>query len=419
MSISPSIGQKGLLAALKHQNKDGSAIRCWDPTLPAKPSDCHMWITLTLTEYIKETGDYSILEHTIPYFDSGKATILEHWLGSLEFMYDNRGSHGLCLIFDCDWNDSMTVGKKGLGESVLTTQSAIYAMKESLPLFEKLKLYEKIKCFEERIEELTEICNDVAWDGKWYIRAFNDEGEIIGSSKNLELGEIYLNTQTWAVLSGIADAKKFELMDDQVEKKLLCKYGYKICHPGYKEPVPSLARIGSMNFGIYENNSVYCHANTFKIISEYLLGRYDKAWQIAKLMFTNRNFNPSANESGAEPYAFTNQFMSPDSPTPGKSCIGWITGTASWMNQILLKYIPGVLPDYDGLKIIPSIPSEINCLKLKRYFRGAFYNFDIALDNSIGTDEIYIELNNKELSSNVIPVQHAKSVNKVVVRYSR
>ena len=419
MCLNPSLGKSRLTSALRHQNRDGSALRSWDPVVNVKPSDCHMWTTLTLTEYLKETGDFDYLQTDVPYYDSGSGTVQEHWLRSLRFMAENRGTNGLCLIFDCDWNDSLTIGHQGRGESVWTTEAAVFAMKESLPLMKRLGLKNEIAETEKWINELTDACNTVGWDGSWYRRAFTDDGELVGSASNPSLGEIFINSQTWAVLAGIADEEKFKKLDAAVEGKLFCKYGYKVVHPGFSKPESRMRRIGSMNPGVYENASVYCHAAAFKVISEYKIGRYDKAWDLTKSLFTDPEFNSRAENCGMEPYVFTNQFVGPSGAFPGSSHIGWITGTGSWMNQIFLKYLPGVHPEYDGLRIIPSVPAELGQIKFKRIFRGAVYEFDIALDDTLSSGEISLCLNGALLLSDRIPIQPEGSFNKVIVRYHR
>ncbi|MEA2068449.1 MAG: hypothetical protein U9P12_04545 [Verrucomicrobiota bacterium] len=419
MVLNPAFGKARLTDALRHQNRDGSALRSWDPVVPVKPSDCHMWITLTLTEYIKETGDFQYLETDVPYYDGGSGSVQEHWLRSLEFMATHRGIHGLCLIFDCDWNDSMTIGSQGRGESVWTTEAAVYAMKESLPLMQRIGLEEKAAQVQQWIGELAEACNTEGWDGAWYRRAYTDDGGVVGSASNPELGELFLNAQTWAVLAGIADDEKLASLDAAVEQKLLCEYGYKVSHPGFKAPDPRMRRIASMNPGIYENASVYCHAATFKIVAEYILGRYDKAWAITKSLFTDPEFNPGAVNCGMEPYTFTNQFVGPSGAFPGSSHVGWITGTGSWVNQVLSKYLPGVHPDYDGLKVVPSLPTELGEIKFSRSFRNAVYEFDIALDESLAKGAMTLILNGSSVASDLIPTQRSGTRNIVVVRYNR
>ena len=418
MSLDPEFGRKRLFDALRHQNSDGSALRSWDPVVPVKPSDCHMWITPTLTEYLKETGDFQCLETEVPYYDGGSGTVQEHWLRSLEFMAANRGEHGLCLIFDCDWNDSMTIGHKGRGESVWTTEAAIFAMKESLPLMQRLGLTDEVTKAGQWIEELTNACNSAGWDGAWYRRAYTDDGDVVGSATNPELGEIFLNSQTWAILSGVADEERISSLKAVMDDKLLCEYGYKVSHPGFQKPEPRMCRIGSMNPGIYENGSVYCHASAFKIISDYVSGDFERAWEITKSLFTDPEFNPKAVHCGMEPYVFTNQFVGPTGAFPGSSHIGWITGTGSWLNQIFSKYLPGVHPGYDGMEVVPALPKELGAVRFVRRFRGAVYEFDIARDESIPAGEMNLLLNGQSLSGNRIPVQPEGSRVDVTVRYN-
>jgi cellobiose phosphorylase len=416
--MSQDKSKKALFDALSHQKSDGSSIRGWAPLVRTRPSDCHLWITPALTEYIKETGDVEILEQKVNYLDSGHGTVYEHWISSLEFAYQNRGKHGLCLMLDFDWNDSLTIGRKGRGESVWTTQALIYAMKLCVQALNFIGKSDLVHIYNNRIKELTDICNNVAWDGNWYIRAFNDDYEKVGSASNPALGEIFAITQSWAVLAGITDNEKLSKLDRAVNEKLLTKFGYKICHPGFRGE-DKMGRLGSANLGVYENASVYCHINLFKVMADYTRGRYDDAWMLAKMMFTDPDFNTVAKNSGAEPYVFTNQFLGPDSCFPGKSITGWITSTASYITQFLLKYMPGVLPDYEGLKILPSLPKEIGSLKMSREFREANYNFDIAIDTILPKNQLLVELNGKQIDSNLIPIQPKGTANFIKVRFNR
>lgn len=411
-------GRASLINALAHQYACGRAIRGWAPFTPIHTSDCHVWITFTLVEYLKETGDFALLERKVPWFDGGEATVREHWIASLEYPWRERGERGLCKIFDCDWNDSLTIGEKGRGESVWLTQAVIYAMKESIPVLERAGLHAQAAIYRERIPVLADAVN-ACWDGRWYVRAYNDEGEAVGSASNPRCGEIYINSQTWAALSGVADEERLSIIDAAMDEKLFTANGYKTCHPGFTRATPGMGRIGGANPGVYENGSAYCHSNAFKIVADIRRGHHDRAWDLAKRLFTDPEFNPHCADSGAEPYAFTNQFTGPLSVRPGRSLSGWITGTASWMQMILLKHVPGVHPEFDGLRVEPALPVELGRVRLRRVFRGAVYHFDIAIDPALDAGHgVVLELNGRPLAGAVVPVMPAESENHVTVRYS-
>jgi len=398
--------QETILTAAGKQRSDGHAPRQWTVTPWAKDNwqdyrDSCFWLVYALEKYLKETGNFDFLETKVPFCDSTEAfSLFEHADRSMEFLWQNRGEHGLCLIGQGDWLDSLNAaGEGGKGESVMLSQAACYALGEMSQIAERIGEGDKSETYQQRRRVLADAINTHAWDGSWYLQAYNDLGDPIGSHTCSKGGKIFLMPQSWAVLSGVADSNRAKEAMSSTEKMLSSQYGYLVFSPMYQNYDPN---IGRLCLWPSEAVSAYCHSTLFKVIADCMLGEGDRAWN------TLRAITPASGEidlskTGSEPFCLTNCFAGPDWSYPGWSYTGWWTGTASWMLQAVAEWIFGVRADYQGLVIDPCLPKAWTNVTIKRPFRGCLYDVTIMKSSGVCKGEVKLKINNEPVEGNRIP----------------
>lgn len=408
VSFNPELSKEKIIESLEYQKSDGSTLRGWMPVVTKHYSDGPTWITPAVTEYIKHTGDSSILDIEVPYYDEGKDTVLGHMLTALRHLNSDKGKHGLCLAHRGDWNDSLDwMGKDGRGESVMT----------SMAFYKSLKLFEELACKELDSEDLVKEMGDMAseiknaietyaWDGNWYIQGYSDFGNKVGSREN-EQGRIYLVPQAWAIYSGVAQEDRADKCIAEVEKYLDSKTGCVMCYPPFTRADKNVGRLTVILPGMYENASTYCHGSAFMIASYLMKGRANEALRLYRKVMPDSDGHPS-DISGVEPYAFTNQYLGPSNLRAGVSVSGWITGTAGWMYKNIINLMLGFQPNYKGVEINPQIPDEWDNISLTTRVRDAVYNMKITRSQD-GNKTITV--NGETLRGNFIPYNGHKNFN--------
>lgn len=363
--------------ALRHQYADGHAPRGWLPLDDRYYSDSPVWIPMAVNEYVKETGDFAFLDQVLPFLDGGEETVWEHCVRAVEHLYRDRGTHGLVLAHSGDWNDSLTgMGQGGKGESAWTTIALHYALLQMVEMAEHtLQSPEQCAHFLTYAEEIRRVVNEAAWDGRWYLEGFDDEGRPVGTHTESE-GRIYLNPQTWAVISRVAPPERARTAMEQVDAQLECDYGTLTLSPAYTQPQPRIGRLTEFVPGIWENGCPYCHGSAFKIVADCLMGRGNEAYATLSRVMPDHPDNPMEH-SGCEPYAFTNMYLGPQNPRAGFAMFGWITGTAGWMFRAVTQGILGFHCTYDGFDVAPCLPAAWESCRFIRRFRENTYTIDI------------------------------------------
>ena len=320
------------------------------------------------------------MNDAVEYYDGGCGTVFEHLEKSIEYTMNHLGKDGIPLMLDSDWNDMLSnVCKKGEGESVFVAQMLVLACKQMKELCKITgRDYDK---YDEIIKTQTALVNDKFFDKEWYVRAVTDEGLKLGKSGD-ECAEIWINSQSWAVMSGIADKEKGKKAMDSVFKKLDCGYGLLKLAPPLRRNYPS--KENELTFaqpGIGENGGVFCHANAWAIIAECMLGDNERAFALYKELIPDEIIKKFGVELyNAEPYVYASNIRGPQAFDAGQAGVSWLSGTAAWMVVAVMQYIFGIKPEYDGLKIQPCIPDEWEKVTVKRRFRGTDYTINI--DNS-------------------------------------
>lgn len=375
----------------------------WEPVTRVH-SDNHLWTIIAVYQLVMEQGDTSFLNEEVEYFDGGKGTIWQHLVKAIEFTKANLGANGFPLMLHSDWNDMLyKVCREGKGESIFVSQKfglvcgymAELAKLIDQPFESYLDLQQKQK----------ELINTVAWDGEWFKRATMDSGEFLGS-KDSEQAKIWLNTQSWAVMSGLADPEKCKTAMDNVKKYLDTPFGIKKIHPSMQDYPTKQDPLTYYNKGCGENGSVFCHANTWAIIAECMLGRGDIAYDYySKLIPSNAMENVGAWRYKAEPYVYASNLFGPESDKPGLANVSWLTGTAAWMYVAITQYILGIRASWDGLVIAPCVPSDWETFSVKREFRGCMYNITFNKASKGDNSALKITVDGVQISGNVIPTK--------------
>ncbi|MGD8238948.1 MAG: hypothetical protein PVH68_10380 [Armatimonadota bacterium] len=397
------VAERNFLRALSSQYPEGTVPHSFRPINRLQYSDKPTWIFMTTAELIKESGDFSLLERVVPYFESDEeGTVWDHALRAMRFLADDLGRHGLCDQHHADWNDGLeATPETGERESVMVTQQFCYGLREMEELARRTGDGEVEREARALYEQFAQRLNEVAWDGEWYVRTICEDGYRIGSRRNKE-GQIFLNPQSWAVLSGVASEERADLCMRKVDEMLELDIGYRICAPPFSEYDPRVGRMSNTMPGSNENGGCYNHAAGFKGVADCVLGRPEKAWATFRKIAPDNPENPVA-VSGVEPFCFTNTYSGVEY-VYGKAGLPWRTGTAAWFARLLIEWILGARRSYDGLLVDPCLTHTIPKARVTRHFRGARY--DIELDNSAGrcTGVTSIVVDGQSIEGNVLPV---------------
>lgn len=410
--------------------KEGTTAAGWsDTTGPAKhrPNKDHpVWLTYTVSSYIKETGDKKILLKKMPYIKDrwingwkvnpkwkggaicdGEGTLFEHLEKNLNYTFCDVGKRGLPLIGHADWNDGIdAAGKRLKGESVWLAQALVRAYKVLAELALLIGRSKKVKEFTKRAQVMTKRIDEVGWDRMWYVRGFTDFNTVYGSSKNKE-GKIFLNTQSWAILADIVDKKRKKYIFKSVDKFLDGKHGYALFYPAYSKYDHKLGRITMFSEGTKENAAVFCHAATFMIVANLMSGRGNEAYRAMKKIMPNSQKDYSLYKT--EPYVYAEYLVGPEHPyLYGEGAFTWITGTAGWSFTSGIRYLLGIQADYNGLLIDPCLPSHWKKIKVKRLFRGAVFYIEVYNPKGVQKGIKWIEVNGQRIDGNLINLKELR-----------
>ncbi|MFP4662367.1 MAG: GH36-type glycosyl hydrolase domain-containing protein [Halanaerobiales bacterium] len=402
----PEESRELIVKLLKCQHREGNAYHLFYPLTAEGTtgeagedggvdwySDDHLWIILSTAAYLKETGDFDFLDKIVPYSKrtDEEGTVLEHLCRAVEFTETHKGEHGFPLAGFADWNDTVNLDRgKGTAESVWTGMLYCYALKELLAILEHIGEEGKQAKYQKYYQYQVDAINKEGWDGSWYLRAFDDDGNPLGS-KDCEEGQIFLNAQSWAIMSGIADEENQEELLTNVNKYLNTEHGVVLLYPAYKGYDETKGGITTYPPGAKENGGIFLHTNPWIMIAETMAGNGDKAYQYYRQVLPPTR-NDIADQYEVEPYVYCQNILGKEHPEFGLGRNSWLTGTAAWMYRASLYYILGVRPDFDGIIIEPVVPSDWEHFKVQRKFRGKKLNIEC-----IRSDDEYIEVNGRKI----------------------
>ena len=385
------------------QYKDGHCNHYFYPNEGWEPikrihSDNHLWLVMDVYHIVMEEGKLDYLLTEVPFYDGGAATVWDHIKKSIDFTRQNLGERGFPLMLSSDWNDMLyKVCRQGKGESIWTSMQFGTVLQMMAQLSQLME--EDGKAYLKIYEEQKQLINSTAWDGEWFRRCITDEGTFIGSEAEAQ-AKIWLNTQSWAVISGMGDPQKQLQAMDSVKKHLDTDYGIKKIHPSMKDYPTKEDPLTHYNKGCGENGSIFCHANTWAIIAECMLGRSERAYKYYQQLLP-MVVQDKAGEYRykAEPYVYASNIFGPESDKFGLANVSWLTGTAAWMYLAATQYILGIKAKWEGLEIAPCIPEEWTEVKIDREFRGCKYHITIKnkgkkvfLEHVEGRKEFSVEL---------------------------
>jgi len=399
--IVPDRARERIIDIASTQFPDGSAYHQYQPLTKRGNNDIGggfnddpLWLVGAVCCYIKETGDFSILDHPTP-FDNvpgSEAPLLEHIRRSVRFTMGHRGSHGLPLIGRADWNDCLNLNcfsqepgesfqtfgpsQGPVAESVLIGGMFVKYGGEYAALCRRIGLADEAKQIEQAVVNMEKAILADGWDGEWFLRAYDAYGNKVGSHE-CEEGQIYIEPQGFCALAGVGkDTGHMEKALNAVRKHLLGKYGVELLTPCYRRYHLELGEISSYPPGYKENGSVFCHNNPWVVCGEAVLGRGNEAFDVY------RRICPACLEEVSEihetePYVYSQTVSGRASGIPGRAKNSWLTGTASWAFLSVSQAILGIQPDYDGLRVKPCLPDELPEYTVRRTFRGAEYTIHV------------------------------------------
>jgi cellobiose phosphorylase len=381
-------------------------------------NDDPLWLILGVAAYLKETGDWSILDAAVPYDNKpgSEATLYEHLQRSLQYSLDRLGPHGLPLIGRADWNDCLnlncfsdtpgqsfqtTTNKDGkVAESVFIAGQFVLAAKELAEIANRRGLNSDANRYRKAAEKMEATVRVHGWDGEWFLRAYDDFGNKVGS-KDCEEGKIFIEPQGICVMAGIGlqDGLAKRALDS-VNKHLATAHGIVLQQPAYSKYYLHLGEISSYPPGYKENAGVFCHNNPWIIIAETMVGNGDRAFD------DYLRINPSAREKisqlhRCEPYVYSQMIAGKDAPTHGEAKNSWLTGTAAWNYVAITQYILGIRPAYDGLMVAPVIPSKWKGFSVSRVFQGVRYNIKVRREGK--GNRVQLVVDGRVITGNVIP----------------
>jgi cellobiose phosphorylase len=385
---------------------------------PLYYGDDHLWIILSISAYLKETGDFDFLRKEVPYYEKDqdgkpleKSSVLEHLKRAVEFTYNNKGKHNLPLLGFADWNDTMNL-RKG-AESLFIANQYGYALKELIGILENLGETESVEKYRKYYDEMKETVNKVAWDGEWYVRYFDHDGTPLGSKSN-EKGKIYANAQSWAVLSGFAEGERCNISLDSVHKYLNTSKGIKLSTPGFDGFDPGKMGITTYPPGTKENCGIFFHINPWVIIAETMNGNGERAFKYYD-QINPAGKNDILDEYECEPYCYAQNMLADEHPQFGLARNSWLSGTSSWVYQAVTKYILGIRPEFKGLKIDPCIPKSWKKFSVKRKYRNSIYNITIENPAGVSKGVKQVTVDGKKIEGDILPVFNDNAAHKVDV----
>ncbi len=390
-------------------------------------NDDPCWLIFGTVAYIKETGDFSILDEMVP-FDNKPGTevkLFDHLKISMNHVINNLGPHGLPLIGRADWNDCLNLNcfswdpnesfqttenqsKGSKAESLMIAGLFVVTGKDYVELCRRLGKPHEADRMETAVKAMENSVKVHGWDGEWFLRAYDFYGEKIGSNENEE-GKIFIESQGWCTMAGIG--LKEGLCDkalDSVKERMECEHGIVLNNPAYTTYHVEMGEISSYPEGYKENAGIFCHNNPWVIIGETVDGRGDDAWNHYKKILPSYVEEKYQTLHKVEPYVNCQMVAGKDSARPGEGKNSWLTGTAAWMWYTISEYILGIKPSYDGLMIDPCLPSTAKSYEVTRKFRGG--EFHITVNNPEGSQKGIksITLDGKIINGNIVPTELGK-----------
>ncbi|HQJ89523.1 MAG TPA: glycosyl transferase, partial [Paludibacteraceae bacterium] len=436
----PSRARQRIIDIASTQFSDGGCYHQYQPLTKRGNNDIGggfnddpMWLIFGTVAYIKESGDFGILDEMVPFDnkEGSEVSLFQHLTVSFDHVVNNLGPHMLPLIGRADWNDCLNLNcfswdpnesfqttennSKGTkAESLMIAGQFVIYGKDYIELCRQLGKNAEADRAEKFVNSMIDAVKKHGWDGDWYLRAYDFYGKKIGSNENEE-AKIFIESQGWCTMAGIGlEDGMVKKSLDSVKKMLDCEHGIVLNNPPFTKYVYEYGEISTYPAGYKENAGIFAHNNPWIIIGETVLGRGDYAWDYYKKICPAYVEEKNSELHKVEPYVYAQMTAGKDARKPGEAKNSWLTGTAAWNWYAITQFILGIKPAYNGLEIDPCIPADWKGYKVSRKFRGAKYNIEIK-NNGVMKGVKKLIVDGKEVARNVIPMQPAGSVCNVEV----
>ena len=446
----PSRARERIIDIASTQFPDGGCYHQYQPLTKRGNNDIGggfnddpMWLIFGTVAYIKETGDFSILDEMVPWDNEPgtEVSLFEHLRISFNHVVENLGPHQLPLIGRADWNDCLnlncfswdpnesfqttennSVGSKA--ESLMIAGLFVVCGKDYVELCKELagrtsetsatsKYSAEAQRAEKEIDKMIEAVKNDGWDGEWYLRAYDFYGNKIGSHENEE-GKIFIESQGWCAMAGIGQEEGMvDKALDSCKKYLDSEHGMVLNNPAFTIYHVEMGEISSYPAGYKENAGIFCHNNPWVIIGDTVASRGNDAWELYKKI--SPVFIKDQTLHKVEPYVNCQMVAGKDAARPGEGKNSWLTGTAAWMWLTVSQYILGIKPTYDGLLIDPCVPQTAREYTVKRKFRGGDYNITIKNPNGVQKGVKSLIVDGKPVEGNIVPTSEGKHIVEVTM----
>lgn len=424
----PGRAKERILDLAATQLEDGGAYHQYQPLtkkgnneIGGNFNDDPLWLIYSVASYIKETGDWSLLDEVVPFDNNDDLAkpMFDHIKASFDHVVNNLGPHGLPLIGRADWNDCLnlncfsdtpdesfqcTTNQDGkTAESVLIAGIFVLMGRDYVEICERRGLKDEANRANQCIDDMIKAVLENAYDGEWFLRAYDNFGNKIGSKENEE-GKIYIESQGFCVMAGIGveDGRAQKALDS-VRELLDSKYGIVLLYPAYTKYSLNLGEISSYPPGYKENGGIFCHNNPWIIAAETVLGRGDRAFEYYSKI-APAYLEDISEIHKMEPYVYPQMVAGKQAKNFGQAKNSWLTGTAAWNFMVISQWILGIIPGYDGLIVNPCIPSSLKEYEVTRQYRGAEYVITIRNPNGVCKGVKSVTVDGKAVEGNVLPV---------------
>ncbi|MBP3219240.1 MAG: glycosyl transferase [Prevotella sp.] len=435
----PSRARERIIDIASTQFPDGGCYHQYQPLTKRGNNDIGggfnddpMWLIFGTVAYIKETGDFSILDEMVPWDNEPgtEVSLFEHLRISFNHVVENLGPHQLPLIGRADWNDCLnlncfswdpnesfqttennSVGSKA--ESLMIAGLFVVCGKDYVELCQQLGKAEEAARAQKEIDAMIAAVKKDGWDGEWYLRAYDFYGNKIGSHENEE-GKIFIESQGWCAMAGIGQEEGMvDKALDSCKKYLDSEHGMVLNNPAFTIYHVEMGEISSYPAGYKENAGIFCHNNPWVIIGDTVASRGNDAWELYKKI--SPVFIKDQTLHKVEPYVNCQMVAGKDAARPGEGKNSWLTGTAAWMWLTVSQYILGIKPSYNGLLIDPCVPSTAKEYTVKRKFRGGEYNITIKNPNGVQKGVKSLIVDGKPVEGNIVPTSEGKHIVEVTM----
>lgn len=415
--LSAQVDNGGGLPLVKFTHNPGHEDTPDDPSYvqetghPAYRADDALWLFPTVYKYLAETGNLAFLDEVIPYANKGAATVYEHLQRAIDFSLEHLGPHGMPAGLYADWNDCLRLGAEG--ESSFVAFQLVLALRIQKQLAEEKGDAAAAEKLAKQLADFSALVEKLCWNEDRYIRGFTEKGEVIGRRTDPE-ANLWLNPQSWAVISGLADSEKAETILHTVQEGLNTEYGVMLMQPPYHAHAFDGALAVIYNAGVKENAGIFSQSQGWIILAEALCGHGNRAFSYYKANSPAEQ-NSCAEIRKLEPYCYGQFTEGKDSPHFGRSHVHWLTGTASTMMVGAVEGILGVRPDLHGLRLSPSIPAAWDGFTMEKSFRGK--KLHITVQNPAHKESGFtsLMLNGAAMPDNYIPADKLAAENEIVL----